>query len=739
MPPPLAEVLRDPARIAALRETGLLDSSSDSAFDRLADLAQRVLGASVILVSLVDVDRQYFKCCPGLPEPWASRRQTPLSHSFCQYVVASGEPLVVEDARQHPVLRDNLAVRDLNVIAYLGVPLRTPDGHRIGSLCAIEAKPKAWTPNDVAIMGDLAESIMHEIAVRRLMNGALRQSESELRRSNAELRNAMTEAQSARRQAEQAAAALRESKARLEKVLEVETLGVMFWDMASGRLTDANDAFLTMMGYSRDDLARGDMTWSNLTPPEFHQASLTELGALQETGRLGPYEKEYVRKDGARQWLVIAGSSLGDGVCVEFCVDISGRKQVEAALLSLNVTLEQRIRAAVKERETALTRLAQAQKLTALGELAGGVAHDFNNIAQAIMGGASMIGRHADNATRVRHFAEMIAEAGARAGSITRRLLSFARCGDLRPEVVALAPLLEGLRDLLVQTLGANLTLHVAVAADLPPVFVDKGQLETVLVNLATNARDAMAATGAITFAADRAPAQGRDDLGLAAGDYVAITVADTGAGMDAATLDRALEPFFTTKAPGKGTGLGLPMARGFAEQSGGALQVRSAMGAGTTVSIWLPVGERVRAAASCAAAPAKPRGATPRVLLVEDEDAVREVLKCELEDAGFQVAEASGGAMALAAIDAGEQVDVLVSDLSMPEMDGMTLIRAAQERRKRLPTILLTGYVGDAAALAIGSQAQGSICLLRKPIAGSALADRVATILEQPDAGPTG
>jgi len=729
---PHSAVLRDPARIAALHATGLLDSPREHAFDRLADLARRVLGAPVVLVSLVDVDRQFFKSCPGLPEPWASRRQTPLSHSFCQHVVASGAPLVIEDAREHPLLRKNLAVRDLNVVAYLGIPLLTPDGQRVGSFCAVDTKRKVWTSNEIAIMRDLADSVMHEIALRRVTNGALRQSKAELRRSNAELRMAMREAAKARHDAEEAASALRESKARLEKVLDVETVGVMFWDVATGRLIDANDAFLKMMGYSRDDLVQGELTWQRLTPPEFHEASLAELRTLARTGRIGPYEKEYLRKDGTRQWLVIAGSSLGGARCVEFCVDISGRKQAEAALISLNATLEERIRAAVGEREAALTRLAQAQKLTALGELAGGVAHDFNNIAQAVTGGASMIARHADNPQKVRHFAEMIAEAGARAGSITRRLLSFARHGDLRPEAVPLAPLLESLRDLLAQTLGAHLTLHVDAASDLPPVFVDKGQLETVLVNLATNARDAISGPGAITLAAERAAQRGVQELDLAPGDYVSIAVADTGAGMDAATLDRAMEPFFTTKPHGKGTGLGLPMARGFAEQSGGALQARSALGVGTTVSLWLPVAAPTLVEPESGVRRRKALG-TRRVLLVEDEDAVREVLKGELEHAGYQVAEASGGAMALAALDAGEQVDLLVSDLSMPEMDGLTLIRAAQEKRKRLPTILLTGYVGDAASLAIGSQARGSICLVRKPISGSDLAERVATILEKP------
>jgi PAS domain S-box-containing protein len=695
----LAAALENPARLAALRATDLLDSPPDQAFDRLANLARRVLDVPVAAVSLVDTDRQFFKSSLGLPEPWTSRRETPLSHSFCQHVVASGKPLVVEDAREVAFLRGNLAIRDLNVIAYLGIPLRTPDGQTIGSFCAIDAKPRSWAPEDVGIMGDLAESVMSEVALR---HGAI--------------------------------SALRESNARLHKVLEVETVGVMFWDVQTGRLTDANETFLKMTGYDRQDIEAGELSWQNLTPPEYHQASRAELAKFAATGHIGPYEKEYFHKDGARQWLVIAGSSLGGNCCVEFCVDISARKQAEAAVLALNASLGERIQSAVAEREAALTRLAQAQKLNALGQLARGVAHDFNNIAQAVTGGASMIDRHAEDPEKVRRFAGMISDASARAASVTRRLLALARRGDLKPECVEIASVLVGLREILAHTIEPGLTLQVDAEVDLPPTLVDKGQLQTALINLATNARDAMAGSGVIVFTATRAPLpQGRQDIGLAPADYVLITVVDTGAGMDAATLDRAMEPFFTTKAQGKGTGLGLPMARGFAEQSGGAMTIDSSLGLGATVSMWLPAAERTNPASSSSCTEPRPRPqADTRVLLVDDEDDVREVLKGELVDAGFQVVDAAGGAPALALIDAGERVDLLVTDLSMPGMNGVALIRAAQERRRGLPALLLTGYAGAAACLAIGEEGHGPIQLLRKPVTGIELAERAAEILRK-------
>ena len=170
------EALADAARLASLASTGLLDSDAEPSFDRLTRLAARFLGTPVALVSLVDDDRQFFKSCVGLPEPWAGRRQTPLSHSFCQHVVATREPLVVEDARLHPLVRDNRAISDLGVIAYLGIPLAI-DGQVIGSFCAIDGKPRAWTGDDVAMLRDLAESVVTEIRLRAEHGEIERQSQ----------------------------------------------------------------------------------------------------------------------------------------------------------------------------------------------------------------------------------------------------------------------------------------------------------------------------------------------------------------------------------------------------------------------------------------------------------------------------------------------------------------------------------------------------------------------------------
>jgi signal transduction histidine kinase/ActR/RegA family two-component response regulator/HAMP domain-containing protein len=424
--------------------------------------------------------------------------------------------------------------------------------------------------------------------------------------------------------------------------------------------------------------------------------------------------------------------------------DITAGKRAEEALRQMNETLEARVREEVAAREVAQARAAQAERLQALGQLAGGIAHDFNNVLQAVEGAVQLIGRHHEDEARVRRLTRLALEATARGASVTRRLLTFSRRSDLRSEAIDPAELLAGLREMLTHTLGAATLVEVRAEAGIPPLLADKGQLATVLVNLATNARDAMPSGGRLTFLAE-AESVGSGDpahpAGLAPGRYVRLTVADTGMGMDAATLARLGEPFFTTKEPGAGTGLGLPMAKGFVEQSGGALNIESSPGKGTTVTLWLPeAGAEVRA--SAAASPDVPSAAVSgtaeastsmRLLLVDDEVLVRGLLAEQLENEGFRVLVAASGTEALALLAMGEEVDAVVTDLSMPGMDGLAVIRAAQEFRPGLPAMLLTGYARDHDALAMGAAVSGTFALLRKPVRIRELVDRIQALLAAP------
>jgi len=404
---------------------------------------------------------------------------------------------------------------------------------------------------------------------------------------------------------------------------------------------------------------------------------------------------------------------------------------------------EAQVQREIAARERAQAQAAHADRMIALGGLAGGIAHDFNNVLQVIAGHAELIERRPENPRDVRRLIRVVLEAAERGGSISRRLLAFARRDVLTTEPVDLAEVLKGVCELLNLSLQSDITLRSEIEPGLGAVLADKGQLETVLLNLATNARDAMPDGGNLTFgAAGETVAQDRGDPKLEAGCYARISVADSGTGMDAATLIRAAEPFFTTKPKGKGTGLGLSIAQGFAEQSGGALSIRSEIGGGTTVSIWLPRAidiPRSSRPETLASVASNTIGHDSRrnVLVVDDDDLVREVVMLSLAEAGFATEGAEDAPSALAYLDSGQAVDALITDFTMPGMNGLELIREVRKRRPTLPTILLTGHVGDIAAAPMGRTEGGHIIVLQKPVRPAELAERLAASMKEGEVHP--
>jgi nitrogen-specific signal transduction histidine kinase/CheY-like chemotaxis protein len=398
--------------------------------------------------------------------------------------------------------------------------------------------------------------------------------------------------------------------------------------------------------------------------------------------------------------------------------------------------LERLVDERTRELQATQARLAHLQRMEALGQLAGGIAHDFNNVLQGVLGGAGLIERRPADPDSVRRLAHMVSEAAERGAAVTRRLLAFARRADLRAEVIDPVSLLTDMHELLTHTMGAGIGVRVEAPPGLPGLLADKGQLETVLINLAANGRDAMQGKGMLTLAAE---AETREEsirsaqtVFLKPGGYVRLSVSDTGSGIPPEVLEHVTEPFFTTKAKDQGTGLGLAMARGFAEQSGGGLHIESTVGRGTTVHLWFPQAKPMPVTAPaepCEVSPdAQPRAC---LLVVDDEPLLREIIAQQLEGCGYSAQTAGNAMEALALLDAGEQVDLIISDLSMPGMDGMSLVREAQRRRPRLPAILLTGFASNAAEVAFSGAVSGTFSLLRKPVTDQQLADRVAMLLE--------
>jgi len=368
--------------------------------------------------------------------------------------------------------------------------------------------------------------------------------------------------------------------------------------------------------------------------------------------------------------------------------------------------------------------------MEAVGQLTGGIAHDFNNMLAVVVGGIDLALRRLNGPRReVMTHLNNAMEGATRAAALTRRLLSFARSEPLLPERVDSNDLIGGMTDLLDRTLGERIRVEIDLASGAWPIYVDPHQLENAIVNLAVNARDAMEGEGLMRIATDNVRLAANEVGDIRAGEYVKISVTDTGCGMPPAVLERAFEPFFTTKPVGKGTGLGLSQIFGFAHQSGGEVGIESQVQRGTTVSIFLP---RTEKAAEVRVHPAVQRAEAAdihvpgaRILLVEDDPRVRTATVDALEDLDYDPIACGSGAEAIE-IFAGQEFDLVISDVIMPEMTGPELIRHLKKTSPRdFAVLFVTGYVGEGES----DDLRGNE-LLRKPFTVGALASAVAAAL---------
>jgi signal transduction histidine kinase/ActR/RegA family two-component response regulator len=396
----------------------------------------------------------------------------------------------------------------------------------------------------------------------------------------------------------------------------------------------------------------------------------------------------------------------------------------------------QALKAEAAEREAAEAQLRQVQKMEAVGQLTGGIAHDFNNMLAVVVGGIDLALRRLNGPRReVMMHLNNAMEGATRAAALTRRLLSFARSEPLLPERVDSSELIEGMSDLLDRTLGEQIVIEVDVDRDAWPIYVDPHQLENAIVNLAVNARDAMDGKGLMRISTENAKLFANQVGDIRAGDYVKISVSDTGCGMPPDVLERAFEPFFTTKPVGKGTGLGLSQIFGFAHQSGGEVGIESVVGKGTTVSIYLP---RTEVAAPVRLHPAMQRGERDvhvpgaHILLVEDDPRVRTATVGALEDLDYEPIACSSGAEAIELFNS-QEFDLVITDVIMPEMTGPELIRHLKQTSPRdFAVLFVTGYVGEGETDdLVGYE------LLRKPFTVGALASAVAAALSRTSEPP--
>ncbi|TWE02133.1 PAS domain S-box-containing protein [Pseudomonas sp. AG1028] len=493
--------------------------------------------------------------------------------------------------------------------------------------------------------------------------------------------------------------AIRISEARLR--LAVDHADVGFWDV------DFVDNTLvwpvqtkTMFGISPHvDVTLQDF-YDGLHPDD-REATIAAFTAAADPDRRALYEVDYRtigREDGIVRWVAAKGRGVFDaaGKCLRVtgtAIDITARKVAEEELRELNDTLEKRVTAAIAEREEVQKALRQSQKMEAMGQLTGGVAHDFNNLLTPIVGTLDMLQRRGVGGEREQRLISGAMQSAERATTLVQRLLAFARRQPLQTVPVDVAKLVSDMGDLLASTTGPQIRVIVDAPDNLPAAIADQNQLEMALLNLSVNARDAMLEGGTIRISVSLATVDDGHRCKLPAGEYLCLCVADTGTGMEAATLARAVEPFFSTKGVGKGTGLGLSMVHGLASQLNGALTIQSAPGLGTSVELWLPRSLAEPAAALRLVGVVEPRLTRGTALLVDDEELVRTSTSYMLAELGYRVIEAGCGEEAMQRVASGEPFDLLVTDHLMPGINGTDLARLVRASRPGIDILLVSGY----------------------------------------------
>ena len=407
------------------------------------------------------------------------------------------------------------------------------------------------------------------------------------------------------------------------------------------------------------------------------------------------------------------------------------RRQYEARvrldeLNQLAADLERRVEERTAEHASAVAQLHEAQKLETLGQLTGGVAHDFNNLLTPITGALDLLQRkYADSDPRSARLLSNALQAADRAKILLQRLLGFARRQELRTEAVDIGGLLTGMRDLIASSVGPKVEVKLRCASDLQSALIDPNQLELAILNLTVNARDAMPDGGPLTVLAEEVAMGPGSEPRLKPGLYIRLSVIDAGCGMDADSLARAVEPFYSTKEVGHGTGLGLSMVHGLAAQLGGGFALTSSPGEGTRVDLYLPVADKAAAIqARPTTEPARSVGRRLSVLLVDDENIVRVATAEMIRDLGHDVEEAGSGAEALATLESGLKVDVLVTDYMMPGMDGAALARRLEKSNPELPVLLITGYTGR-------TEEAVHLPRLAKPFGRAEIAEALVNILD--------
>ncbi|HMH27690.1 MAG TPA: PAS domain S-box protein [Steroidobacteraceae bacterium] len=540
------------------------------------------------------------------------------------------------------------------------------------------------TTGQLAISRDVTERNKARDAQRRL-NAEL---EERIRARTAELEAALHR--------------LQESERSFELLVESVTDYALYRLDPVGRIVSWNSGARRIKGYEAAEII--GKNFECFYSEQDRSAGVPAAG-LRTAAREGRLETEgwRLRKDGSRFWANVIIDAIH-----------SNGRLVGYAKITRDIT----------ERRAADARLRQSQKMEAVGQFTGGAAHDFNNLLMAILGSLEILRKRLPNDPRLLALLDNAVQGAKRGSSLTQRMLAFARRQELKQEAVDLAHLVNNMLELLERSLGPTINIETRFPREAVRVRTDANQLETALLNLAINSRDAMPSGGTITIAVAEHPIAGAHPTGLPPGPYACLSVTDTGQGMDEATLARATEPFFTTKGIGKGTGLGLSMVDGLIGQSGGKLIVQSVPARGTTIELWFPITTQTDAAGERNPTDATEGSQTQRqlyILAVDDDSLVLANIAAMLEDLGHRVIAVGSGARAIEEIESTPAIDLVITDQAMPVMTGTQLIESLRVRRPALPVILATGFAELPKGLST------SIGRLSKPFTQRALAEALA------------
>lgn len=490
-------------------------------------------------------------------------------------------------------------------------------------------------------------------------------------------------------------AALRQSEERFRQLAETVEQGFYVTELDDRRLSYLSPAYERIWQRPREELLENIASFiETIHPDDRERVSAAEREQL--SGLSQELHYRIVRPDGSVRWIRDRFFPVNDQDgrplrSVGLADDITHSRQIQEDLHVLNETLEQRVAERTAELAAAQEALRQSQKLEAMGQLTGGVAHDFNNLLTPIIGSLDMLQRRGLADERMRRHIDGALQSAERAKTLVQRLLAFARRQPLQAVAVDLTALVEGMAELVDSTTGPQVEVLVELEDGLPSVLADANQVEMALLNLAVNSRDAMPRGGTLRITAASGSKGGRPEQ-LPRGDFVRLAVTDTGVGMDEATLSRAIEPFFSTKGVGQGTGLGLSMVHGLVSQLGGVMSIASEAGVGTSVELWLPVAvaQEGLGRSSEEAVPVAGHGCA---LVVDDEDLVRMCTAEMMSELGFDVVEARSGEDALKRLANGLRPDVLVTDHLMPGMTGIELAHLATGMLPQMAAVIVSGY----------------------------------------------